>query len=170
MTRLRALSLLVPVVLAAGVACSSEPRSASASVEHVQATTAAEGHSAGAHGDHTPHHGGTVYMKGDLHFEIVLGRDGTHRLYFSDAMRAELPAATASDVTLTFSSGEASGETLKADVDGSGESWIAKGAPPKGADVTARVSFVVNDEPYWIDVPLIVAADAGAQGTAAARP
>ena len=63
-------------------------------------------HATGAHGDHTPHHGGTVYMNGDLHFEVVLHRDGNHRLYFSDAARAELPAATASEVTLTFSSGE----------------------------------------------------------------
>ena len=163
MTRLRALSLIAPAVLAASVACSSEPRSASASapVEHVQATTDG-GHSAGAHGDHTPHHGGTVYMKGDLHFEIVLARDGNHRLYFSDAMRAELPAATASDVTLTFSNGEASTDTLKAEVDASGESWIAKGAPLtlKDAVVMARVAFVVNDEPYWIDVPFIEASDA----------
>ena len=110
-------------------------------------------------------------MNGDLHFEIVLSRDGNHRLYFSDAMRAELPAATASDVTLTFSSGEGPGDTLKAEVDGNGESWIAKGAPLtliKGAEVTARVAFVVNDEPYWIDVPYIEAA--GATGTAAAGP
>jgi len=51
------------------------------------------------HGDHNPRHGGVVFMDGDLHFEVVLGRDGQHRLYFSDAMREELPAATASAVT-----------------------------------------------------------------------
>ena len=108
-------------------------------------------------------------MNGDLHFEIVLSRDGNHRLYFSDAMRAALPAATASDVTLTFSSGEAHGETLEAEVDGSGESWVANGEPLtlKGAGVTARVAFVVNDEPYWIDVPFVETADTG---TAATRP
>ena len=94
-------------------------------------------------------------MNGDLHFEIVLGRDGTHRVYFSDAMRAELPAATASDVTVTFTSGESPGQTLKAEVDPSGESWIAKGSPLTGAETTARLAFVVEDEPYWIDVPYI---------------
>ena len=40
-------------------------------------------------------------MDGDLHFEVVLGRSGEHRLYFSDAMREELPAATAAGVTVT---------------------------------------------------------------------
>ena len=94
-------------------------------------------------------------MKGDLHFEVVLSRGGTHVVYFSDAARAELPAAIASEVTLAFSSGESSGETLRAEVDESGESWIVKSSPLTGKDVTARVSFVVDDEPYWIDIPYI---------------
>ena len=98
-------------------------------------------------------------MNGDLHFEVVLSQNGTHRIYFSDATRAELPAATASEVTVSFSSGEAASEILRAEVDDSGESWIAKGAPLKGKDITARVSFVVDDEPYWIDVPYIAAID-----------
>lgn len=106
-------------------------------------------------------------MNGELHFEIVLGRDGTHRVYFSDAMRAELPAATASDVTLTFPGGEGPGQTLKAEVDQSGESWIVKGSPPTGAGSTARVAFVVDDEPYWIDVPYIDAAETQAPTTGA---
>jgi len=98
-------------------------------------------------------------MNGDLHFEVVLSQNGTHQIYFSDATRAELPAATASDVTLSFSSGEGAPETLRAEIDDSGESWIAKGLALKGKDITARVSFVVNDEPYWIDVPYIEAID-----------
>ena len=108
-------------------------------------------------------------MNGNLHFEVVLRRDGNHRLYFSDAARAALPAATASEVTLTFSSGESPGHMLSAEVDGNGESWIIKGSPPTGADVTARVGFVVDDEPYWIDVPYIDVADAGDPKTTAAR-
>ena len=104
-------------------------------------------------------------MNGDLHFEVVLHRDGNHRLYFSDAARAELPAATASEVTLTFSSGESPGNILRAEVDGNGESWMMKGSPPTGAGVTARIAFVVDDEPYWIDVPYIDADDAGGPKT-----
>ena len=151
------LLILAPVLLAVCASCSSEPRSASASMEKNPPAepTPSTDHATGAHGDHTPHHGGTVYMNGDLHFEVVLQRDGNHRLYFSDAARAELPAATASEVTLTFSSGESPGNTLRAEIDGNGESWIMKGPPPAGTGATVRVTFVVEDAPYWIDVPYI---------------
>ncbi len=109
-------------------------------------------------------------MNGDLHFEVVLQRDGNHRLYFSDAARAELPAATASEVTLTFSSGESPGNTLRAEIDGNGESWVMKGPPPAGAGATVRVAFVVGDEPYWIDVPYIDDADMDTPKATAAKP
>src|SRR2546427_733599 len=56
------------------------------------------------HGDHNPHHGGVVMMKGDdLHYEVVLDPAGrAHRVYFTDAVREELPASVASDVVLTI--------------------------------------------------------------------
>ena len=56
------------------------------------------------HGDHNPHHGGVVLMKGnDLHYEVVLDAPGrAHHIYFSDALREELPASIASDVVLTI--------------------------------------------------------------------
>ena len=38
-----------------------------------------------AHGNHNPKYGGTVLMNGDMHFEVVLNRDGTYHVYFSDA-------------------------------------------------------------------------------------
>jgi hypothetical protein len=98
-------------------------------------------------------------MKGNLHFEVVISRSGKHRVYFSDATRADLPAATASEVTLTFSNGEGAAETVRAEVDENGESWIAAGTPLKGSEGTARLAFVVYGEPYWIDVPYIEATD-----------
>ena len=52
----------------------------------------------GPHGDHTPHHGGMVLMNGDIHYEVVLGRDGRHRIWFSDAVRNDLPASIASNL------------------------------------------------------------------------
>ena len=55
-----------------------------------------------AHGDHAPRYGGYVFMHGDLHFEVVLSAEGEHRIYFSDAMRSELPAAVAEDVRVTI--------------------------------------------------------------------
>jgi len=60
--------------------------------------------SAVPHGDHNPHHGGIVMMKGDdLHYEVVLDPSGReYRVYFTDAVREELPASVAADVVLTL--------------------------------------------------------------------
>jgi hypothetical protein len=110
------------------------------------------------HGNHDPHHGGVVYMKDDLHFEVVLNRSGKHRVYFSDASRAELPASIASQVSLSFSGGEDPAEAVEGQVDESGESWIVSGPPMKAGDPTVRVGFVIDAAPYWIDVPFIEAA------------
>lgn len=107
------------------------------------------------HGDHTAKYGGTVYMKGDLHFEVVLDRAGMHRVYFSDAVRAELPASTASEVTLTVGGPSMPSETLPAQVDEAGESWMAHGSALRGDKIMARVAFVTAGEPYWIDVPFL---------------
>jgi hypothetical protein len=130
------------------------------------------------HGDHNPHYGGVVYMHGEMHFEVVLDRGGRHRVYFSDAVRADLPASVASSVTLTITRPGWSPEAITAAIDEQGEGWRADGAPVGPGDATARVAFVVkngisdgatnsvtNDaassdatasgESYWIDVPFM---------------
>ena len=155
--------LVVCVLVALSIACSSESPSqiAAAAVPASDASEARAMEPHGmAHGDHTPRHSGTVYMNGDLHFEVVLSATGAHRIYFSDRARAELPAATASDVSLTITRTSAPDEILKAEIDEAGESWRAAGMPVAGAGVSARVGFAVNGEPYWIDVPYIEAPDA----------
>ena len=53
------------------------------------------------HGDHSPHHGGLVLMQGELHYEVVLDRNGKHAIWFSDAVREDLPASVASKVAMT---------------------------------------------------------------------
>src|SRR3954466_13521081 len=87
---------LVVMVLGAGVtgACGREEEPAPALVVPPAGAAAT---SAGTvpHGDHNPHFGGLVLMNGDLHFEVVLTRDGSARVYFRAATRAELPAAAA---------------------------------------------------------------------------
>ncbi|HEY2907000.1 MAG TPA: hypothetical protein VGJ29_13950 [Vicinamibacterales bacterium] len=107
------------------------------------------------HGDHNPHHGGMVLMKGELHYEVVFDKTGrAHRLYFTDAVREELPASVASVVTLTIKRPKAPEETIDLRIDEAGESWIGSGRPvddPKAT--TARVAFTINHEPYFIDVP-----------------
>ena len=96
------------------------------------APVTAESSSAVPHGDHNPHFGGIVLMNGDQHFEVVLGRDGSARVYFSDAMRNELPAATASDVTVTITGTSHPPDTFALHIDESGESWIGRGHPRRG--------------------------------------
>jgi len=105
------------------------------------------------HGDHNPRHGGVVFMDGDLHFEIVLGRDGERRLYFSDAMREELPAATASGVTVTVTAKTGPADAVALQIDENGESWIGRGRQVADADAIARVAYTVRGKPYFIDVP-----------------
>jgi hypothetical protein len=105
------------------------------------------------HGDHNPHHDGIVLMNGDLHFEVVLGRDGRHRVYFSDATRAELPAATASNVTVTIMQKGQQPDAVALHIDDSGESWTGGGRRVEDPAATARIAYSSHGKPYFIDVP-----------------
>ena len=107
------------------------------------------------HGDHNPHHGGVVMMKGDLHYEVVLDPSGReYHLFFSDAVREDLPAAYASAAALTVHRPGEADESIDLKIDETGESWIGSGrAVANPAKTGARVSFTVASEPYWIDVP-----------------
>jgi hypothetical protein len=106
-----------------------------------------------AHGDHNPHHGGVVLMKGELHYEVVLDPSGrAHHLYFTDAVREELPASVASNVVLTIR--RSSEERIAMRIDETGESWVGSGQPiTVPSTTTARVAFEIDHEPYWIDIP-----------------
>jgi hypothetical protein len=105
------------------------------------------------HGDHNPHYGGIVLMNGDQHFEAVLHRDGSARVYFSDAMRNELPAATASEVTIAITQKSQPPEVVAMRIDDSGESWVGRGHPVTDPAATARISYTSEGKPYFIDVP-----------------
>jgi hypothetical protein len=105
------------------------------------------------HADHTPRHGGVVMMNGDLHYEVVLNPKGEHRVYFSDALRAELPASVTPEVIITVKHQEDVSESLKADIDSSGKFWVAHGTPVENLSATARISFTVDGKPYWIELP-----------------
>jgi hypothetical protein len=120
------------------------------------ATTAPVAGSAVPHGDHNPHHGGIVMMKGDdLHYEVVLDPSGrSHRVYFTDAVREELPASVASDVALTIKRDSESDENVGMQIDDAGESWVGHGRPVSKPDnTTVRLGFSIRREPYWIDLP-----------------
>ena len=116
-----------------------------------------------AHGDHSPRYGGYVFMHGDLHFEVVLGADGEHAIYFSDATRSELPAAVAEGVRITVRRGPAGAEgeedlePLRTRIDDYGEAWVASGRPVEaGEEAAAIVWFSFEGAPYEIEVPFIM--------------
>jgi hypothetical protein len=143
------LCLVAAVVYAAG-ACSRDDAGGQAAQASVPPGTAATV----PHGNHDPKYGGVVLMNGDLHFEVVLGRDGRHQVYFSDAVREELPASIASSVSVTVTRAGAAQETIPLQIDESGESWLGHGRPvddPARANV--RVAYSAQGSPYWIDIP-----------------
>jgi hypothetical protein len=108
------------------------------------------------HGDHNPHHGGVVMMKGDdLHYEVVFDPSGReYRVYFTDAVREELPASVAADVVLTLKRPSAPDERIAMQIDDAGESWVGRGRPVDDpSSTTARLGFAIRREPYWIDLP-----------------
>ena len=139
-------------VLAA--ACSSPP--ASQPVEPTaKPKDAAHAGITTPHGDHTAHHGGMVLMNGETHYEVVFDSAGKHRVWFSDAVREELPASIASKVAMTVTRpGNAPAESLTLQIDESGESWIANGRPIVGSDVMVKLAIVARGEPYEIEIPI----------------
>jgi len=95
-------------------------------------------------------------MKGDdLHYEVVLDPAGrSHRVYFTDAVREDLPASIASEVAITIRRPHAADERIVMRIDEAGESWIGGGHPVvAAAPTTVRVAFTIRNEPYWIDLP-----------------
>jgi hypothetical protein len=156
---IRALVAGAPAIAIALAGCGSPEAKRSTPATPPAASTAspaaAVGGSAVPHGDHNPHHGGVVLMNGDLHYEVVLDPAGrSHRLFFSDAVREDLPASLASSVALTIRRPGEADEAIPLQIDATGESWIGSGrAVADPAKTTVRVAFTIKGEPYWIDVP-----------------
>ena len=110
------------------------------------------------HGDHNPHKGGMVLMNGDVHYEVVLSKEGAHRIWFSDAVRAELPASVASGVTMTISRPGKPEEVLRLEIDDAGESWIAHGQPVPETDAYVKVTYTMTGEPHEVEIPFVIQA------------
>jgi hypothetical protein len=139
--------------LLVSAACSTPP--AEAPAETVKPTDSQHAGITTPHGDHSPHHGGLVLMKGELHYEVVLDPNGRHSVWFSDAVREDLPASVASKVEMTVSRAAASPEMLTLSIDDSGESWVASGKPVSSNDVMVTLSFVARGEPVEIEIPFL---------------
>jgi hypothetical protein len=64
-----------------------------------------------------------------------------------------LPAATASEVTVTISQKGQAPDVVALHIDDSGESWIGRGRAVDDPAATLRVSYTSHGKPYFIDVP-----------------
>ena len=143
----------VTVVLLLGVtSCSSKPSEPPpemvkkpADAQHAGITT--------PHGDHSPHHGGMVMMNGDMHYEVVFDKAGKHRIWFSDAVREELPASIASNVVMVVTPKMGAVETFALKIDDSGESWVADGQPLASGDIV-KITYAVRGEPVEVEIPV----------------
>jgi hypothetical protein len=132
-------------------ACSSKPAQPTvetgkpADSQHAGITT--------PHGDHSPHHGGIVMMNGETHYEVVLAKDGKHQVWFSDAVREDLPASIASNVVMVVSPKMGAAETFVLTIDDSGESWIADGNQLASGDIV-KLTFSMRGAPFEIEIPV----------------
>ena len=141
------------VALLMGAACTSKPAEPPVDTSQKPADSQHAGITT-PHGDHSPHHGGIVLMNGEMHYEVVFDRAGKHRVWFSDAVREDLPASVASKVTMIVTRPAASPEMLTLVIDESGESWVANGHPIAGKDVMVTVTVVTRGEPFEIEIPV----------------
>ncbi len=99
-------------------------------------------------------------MKGDLHYEVVMDPTGkNHRIYFTDAVREDLPASVANDVVVTIKRPGAADEVVGMRIDDAGESWEGSGqAVTNPSAATVHVAFTLQGEPYSIDLPFALPA------------
>lgn len=122
---------------------------------HVQAMNAMPDHANAAHGDHNPAHGGLVLMYGDLHFEVVAREAGGLELHLSDAMRAELPALTVSDVTIEVERKGEGFEPIAMTVSKAGDHWQGPSrALDALEDTKVHLAFVAFGEALVYALPL----------------
>jgi len=153
---MRLVSCLAALALLTG--CSNEPAAPSAPAPAASPVPVDPQHQGmvGAHGDHSPHKGGMVLMNGDMHYEVVFARDGAHRIWFTDPVRAELPASVATNVTMVITRPGEPEEVLRLAIDDSGESWLASGRPVAGNDAYVKITYALQGEPHEVEIPFLI--------------
>lgn len=143
-------SLLLIVALIAGCSEPSPPAPVAASTAPKDAQHAGI---TDPHGDHSPHHGGLVLMNGDVHYEVVMGPSGRYEVWFSDAVRTELPASVAGHARVEVARPGAPTESLPLAIDESGESWVGQGRPVTGEGVMVKVTYDLKGTPHEVEIP-----------------
>jgi hypothetical protein len=105
------------------------------------------------HGDHNADHNGFVLMYSTLHFEVVVQDGGGIDIYFSSEARAQLPAATVSDVVIEIERPDGSLEFVSMQISASGDFWTGESKPVTNEKSLVRAGFVFQGEPFFVDIP-----------------
>lgn len=92
-------------------------------------------------------------MNGEVHYEMVFEQSGKHRVWFSDAVREDLPASIASNMVMVVTPKMGATETFALRIDDSGESWVADGHPLASGDLV-KLTYQLRGEPYEIEIPV----------------
>lgn len=105
------------------------------------------------HGDHDAQHGGFVMMYEDIHFEVALVPEGGVQVYYTDAARNELPAATVSDVVVEIERPGLATEYVTMAISAAGDAWEGASAAVSESEAVVRVGFLYEGAPLMLDVP-----------------
>ncbi len=105
------------------------------------------------HGDHDARHGGFVMMYEDIHFEVAVVTSGGVQVYYTDAVRTELPAATVSDVVVEIERPGVATEYVTMGMSAGGDFWEGVSAPVTEPEAIVRVGFLYEGTPLMLDVP-----------------
>ncbi|MDT8398824.1 MAG: hypothetical protein RQ899_09435 [Pseudomonadales bacterium] len=105
------------------------------------------------HGSHDAMYGGLVMMYADLHFEVVLEEEGGVKLYYSDASRAELPAAVVSKVQVEILRDDSEAETVVMNISEAGDYWGGVSTAVSKLKTIVRVAFIFQDEALVFELP-----------------
>jgi hypothetical protein len=152
---MRPVGLIGLVGLVGMLGCSRAPEAPAAAPAATMPKDAQHAGITTPHGDHTPRHRGLVLMNGELHYEVVLDPKGRHAVWFSDAVRADLPASVAANVRLIVRRKGEKPEPVGLKIDDAGESWIGEGLPVAG-EVMVMVTYDVKGAPHEVDIPFSV--------------
>jgi hypothetical protein len=143
---------IVPFAIGLSMACASLP---------------AFSHGDEPHGDHDAHHGGFVMMYEDIHFEVAAVPTGGIQIYYTNAIRAELPAATVSDVAVEIVRPGSDTEYVAMGISAAGDFWEGDSAPVAEDGAIVRVGFLYEGQPLMLDVPATALIQTPASTTAA---
>jgi hypothetical protein len=115
--------------------------------------TISHAHEGEEHGNHDALHDGFVLMYQDIHFEVVAGTEGLIRVFYTDAVRAELPAATVSDMAVEIEFPDGRTVPVNMAISDGGDYWEGMGTPITDPKTIIRLGFVFGTEPLLLDVP-----------------